>query len=201
MFNRALLTPLLVFLTFSPPTPFGAPAREERRIIMNVRDLVPWTRDNDRERNLPVTQDAGSSPLFTLHREMNRLFDDVFRGFDTPRLWGGGAWPQLEVQDTDKEYRVTAELPGLEEKDVEVLFEDGVLVLRGEKRAETEERARAFSERVYGRFERRLTLGDIDEDRIQARFRNGVLTVTAPKSPQSQARVKRIPINGGATSH
>ena len=89
---------------------------------MSVRDLVPWPRANDRDRNLPAAQEAAASPLFTLHREMNRLFDDVFRGFDTPSGWGGrGAWPQLEVQDADSEYRVTAELPGLEEKDVEVL--------------------------------------------------------------------------------
>jgi HSP20 family protein len=169
---------------------------------MNVRDLVPWTRPNDRDRNLPAVQDAATSPLFTLHREMNRLFDDVFRGCDTPPLWGDrGAWPQLEVQDAGSEYRVTAELPGLEEKDVEVLFEDGVLILRGEKRAETEDRSRAFSERVYGHFERRLALGDLDEDRIQARFRNGVLTVAAPKSEQNQSRVKRIPINAGASTH
>lgn len=170
---------------------------------MNVRDLVPWTRSNDRDRNLPAPQEAAASPFYTLHREMNRLFDDVFRGFDTPSLWGGGrgAWPQLEIEDADSEYRVTAELPGLEEKDVEVLFEDGVLILRGEKRSETDDRSRAFSERVYGRFERRLALGDIDENQIQAKFRNGVLTVTAPKSEQSQARAKRIPINAGATSH
>jgi HSP20 family protein len=168
---------------------------------MNVHDLVPWTRANDRDGNLLVAQRAAGSPLLTLHREMNRLFDDVFRDFDTPSLWGGRAWPQLEVQDAGSEYRVTAELPGLEEKDVEVVFEDGVLILRGEKRAETEDRSRAFSERVYGRFERRLALGDIEEDRIQARFRNGVLTVTAPKSEQSQSRVKRIPIKAAATSH
>ena len=169
---------------------------------MNVRDLVSWSRPNDRNRNLPAAQDAAASPLFTLHREMNRLFDDVFRGFDSPSLWGGwGTWPQIEVRDADNEYRVTAELPGLEEKDVEVLFEDGVLILRGEKRAETEDRGRAFSERVYGHFERRLALGDIDEDGIQARFRNGVLTVTAPKSQQSQSRVKRIPIGAAATRH
>ncbi|HEY2660685.1 MAG TPA: Hsp20/alpha crystallin family protein [Caulobacteraceae bacterium] len=169
---------------------------------MSARDLVPWSRPNDRDRNLPAAQEAAASPLFTLHREMNRLFDDVFRGFDTPSLWGDrGAWPQLEVQGADSEYRVTVELPGLEEKDVEVLFEDGVLILHGEKRAETEDLSRAFSERAYGRFERRLALGDIDEDRVQARFRNGVLTVTVPKSQQSQSRVRRIPINAGATSH
>jgi HSP20 family protein len=169
---------------------------------MNVRDLVPWSRPNDRDRNLPATSEVTASPLFTLHREMNRLFDDVFRDFETPSPWGGRrAWPQIEVQDADNEYRVTAELPGLDEKDVEVLFEDGVLILRGEKRAETEDRGRAFSERVYGRFERQLALGDIDEDRIQARFRNGVLTVTAPKSEHSQSRVKRIPIAAAGARH
>jgi HSP20 family protein len=169
---------------------------------MNVRDLVPWARPNDRDRNVPAAQDAAASPLLTLHREMNRLFDDVFRGFDTPTLWSSrGAWPQLEVEDADSEYRVSAELPGLDEKDVEVLVEDGALIIRGEKRAETGDPGRTFSERVYGRFERRLALSDVDEGRIQARFRNGVLTVTAPKSEQGQSRLKRIPINPTATSH
>jgi HSP20 family protein len=140
--------------------------------------------------------------MFTLHREMNRLFDDVFRGFDMPVFSGlNGAWPLIEVEDADAEYRVSAELPGLEEKDVEVLVQDGVLILRGEKRAESEDRSRAFSERVYGRFERRLALDGIDEDRIQAKFRNGVLTVIAPKSARSRERVKRIAINQRAAAH
>jgi len=166
---------------------------------MNMRDLVPWNRS---ERNRNSLSTASENPMFTLHREMNRLFDDVFRGFDTPAFWGGrGGWPQIEVEDAETEYRVSAELPGLEEKDVEVLVQEGVLVLRGEKRAESEDRSRAFSERVYGRFERRLALDGIDEDRIQAKFHNGVLTITAPKSAQSADRVKRIAINQAATTH
>lgn len=167
---------------------------------MNVRDLVPWNRNT--ERNRSVLPAPSEHPVLSLHREMNRLFDDVFRGFDTPTLWGTrGAWPQIEVEDADTEYRVSAELPGLDEKDVEVLMQDGVLILRGEKRAETEDRSRAFSERVYGRFERHLAFDGIDEDRIQAKFRNGVLTVTAPKSAQSRERVKRITINQATTTH
>ena len=63
---------------------------------MNVRDLVPWSR-GDRERS-PATRSASLSPVLSLHRQMNRLFDDVFRGFDDPRLWGGrGAWPSVDV--------------------------------------------------------------------------------------------------------
>ena len=168
---------------------------------MNVRDLVPWSRNTERERALPAAQEAPTG-LLALHREMNRLFDDVFRGFDAPAPWASrAAWPHLEVEDAEHEYRVTAELPGLEEKDVEVLVQDGMLVLRGEKRSKTQDLSRTFSERVYGRFERRLTLEDIDEDRIQATFRHGVLTVVAPKSAQSQSRVKRIAINPAKATH
>jgi HSP20 family protein len=168
---------------------------------MNVRDLVPWSRPVSRDRDVPAAQDD-ASPLVALHREVNRLFDDVFRGFGAPAPWGGrGAWPQIEVEETDREYRVTAELPGLQEKDVELLVWDDVLTIRGEKRAETADPARAFSERVYGRFERRIGLEGADEAGTKAAFRNGVLTVTVPKSAQSRDRVRRIPINGAATTH
>ncbi len=167
---------------------------------MNVRDLVPWTRNNGRDRNLRVSQET-SSPLFTLHREMNRLFEDLFRSFDDPAAWTGGPWPQLEVEDAESEYRVTAELPGMEEKDVEVLVQDDVLILRGEKRFEAADRARTFSERAYGRFERRITLDGVDETAARASFRNGVLVVTLPKTARSRERVRRIPIGSTGTAH
>lgn len=167
---------------------------------MNVRDLVPWTRNNGGDRDVPALREP-ASPFFTLQREMNRLFDDVFRDFEAP-LWGGqSAWPQIEVEDADTEYRVTAELPGLEDKDVEVLVQDGVLTLKGEKRAERQDRGRGFSERVYGRFERRLVLDGVDEDQVKASFHNGLLTITAAKTAQSRSSVKKIPINQKATSH
>jgi HSP20 family protein len=167
---------------------------------MNVRDLVPWGRQ-DRERALASTASESASPFLTLHREMNRLFDDVFRGFEAPALFGREAWPSLEVEDLDREYRVTAELPGLDERDIEVTMADGELCIRGEKRAETENRGRGFSERWYGRFERRLVLRDVDESRVQAKFHNGLLTLTLPKAEGAAGRVKRIPINGPRTAH
>jgi HSP20 family protein len=168
---------------------------------MNVRDLVPWSR-GDRERS-PSTRSEPMSPVVSLHREMNRLFDDVFRGFEDPRFWGGhGAWPSMDLEETEKEYRVTVELPGLEERDVEVLLQDGVLTVRGEKKLESEAGNRRSSERYYGRFERQIALDrDIDESAINATFRNGVLTVTVPKSAQAVERTKRIPINAGAKAH
>lgn len=164
---------------------------------MNMRDLIPWGRN---QQTVPTRFREESDPFLTLHREMNRLFDDVFRGFDVPSFGGmsrmGAAWPHLEVVDDEKDVRISAELPGMDDKDVEVLVQDGVLTIRGEKKSEIEDKERAFSERTYGRFERRIPLAwEVDEDRIGASFRNGVLTVTMPKAPQAAASAKRIAIN------
>jgi HSP20 family protein len=171
---------------------------------MNVRDLVPWSR-GDREGNPNPRSESTISPVLNLHREMNRLFDDVFRGFENSPFWGNRyAWPSVDVEESDKEYRVTAELPGLEERDIEVLLQEGILTLRGEKKVDKESGNRTFSERYYGRFEREISLErDIDENAVSAAFRNGVLTVTVPKSAQSIERTKRIPINvnTGSKSH
>lgn len=170
---------------------------------MSVRDMIPWGRNNGDQ--LPsVFRDDERDPFMSLHREVNRLFDDVFRGFDSrlPALGkfssiGGGGWPNIEVSDGGKEIRVTAEVPGLEEKDIEVLLEDGVLTLKGEKRSETEHKDRQFSERFYGRFERRIPLvHEVEDDKVSADFRNGVLTVALPKTERAQAKAKRIAING-----
>jgi HSP20 family protein len=174
---------------------------------MNMRDLIPWGRN---QQTTPSRYREEGDPFMTLHREMNRLFDDVFRGFDMApfgSLGGMGrlaGWPYVEVAETDKDVRISAELPGLEEKDVEVLMGDGVLTIRGEKKSEVDDKERAFSERYYGRFERRIPLAwDVEDDKIDASFRNGVLTVTMPKSAESKTNVKRIAINraGEETKH
>lgn len=169
---------------------------------MGVRDLIPWGRAGSSQAPT-LYRDEDRNPFLSLHREVNRLFDDVFRSFDSrlpafgslPQL--GLAWPSVEISDGDKQIKVTAEIPGLEEKDIEVLLDDGVLTLKGEKRSETEDREKQFSERFYGRFERRIPLGvEVEQDKVEARFRNGVLTVTLPKSEKAQSQVKRIAIRG-----
>ena len=131
---------------------------------MAIRDLIPWNRGRD----VTVTRGDEINPFLTLHREMNRLFDDVFRGFDLAssgigeRPFDRGmfdrsmGWPNIEVSETGNEVKVTAELPGLDEKDVDIRLSDGVLVISGEKKTETEDKDRLFSERTYGRFERRI---------------------------------------------
>ena len=166
---------------------------------MSVRDLIPWNRGSNQAPT--IFRGDEMDPFLSLHRNVNRLFDEVFRGFDTPSVFGrmmprGGGWPSVEFSESDKEMRLTAEMPGLQEDDIEVLLEDGVLTLRGEKKSETEDKDRQFSERYYGRFERRLALGgEVEEDKVAATFKNGVLTVTLPKTEKAQANAKRIAIN------
>jgi HSP20 family protein len=166
---------------------------------MSVRDLIPRSRGANQAPSL--YRSGEMDPFLALHRNVNRLFDEVFRGFDAPApfgrsAFGNGYWPSVEISENEKEIRVMAEIPGLEEKDVEVLLEDGVLTLRGEKKSETDDAGRQLSERYYGRFERRLALGrEVDEDKVTANFKNGVLAVTLPKSEKARANAKRISIN------
>jgi HSP20 family protein len=130
---------------------------------------------------------------------MNRLFDDFWHDFDDPgtSLTRSFGFPRVEVSETDRELKVEAELPGMDEKDLELFLDNGLLTLRGEKKSETEDRNRRVSERYYGRFERQIPLPvEVQEDKINASFRKGVLTVTLPKSEQAAERVKRIPISG-----
>jgi HSP20 family protein len=167
---------------------------------MPIKDLIPWNRSRSdlaiRRNNKPA------NPFLTLHREMNRLFDDAFRGFDLEfpsfgarQFDGGSGWPNLEVSEGANEMKVTAELPGLEEKDVDIHLADGVLTIGGEKKTETEDKDRSFSERYYGRFERRIPVDNIDVDKVKASFKNGVLTVILPRLPTAKSNIRRIAID------
>ena len=97
---------------------------------MAIRDLIPWTKNQD----LAPARD-NYDPFLTLHREMNRLFDDVFRGFRSsslsPLMEDRFGWPKIELNDGEKELIVSAELPGMTEKDVQVEIANGVLTIRG----------------------------------------------------------------------
>jgi HSP20 family protein len=161
---------------------------------MSVKDLLP----SGRKHSLAPRLGEGSMPFLALHREMDRLFDDFLRGFDLPltnRLGWTQSWPKVEVSESDKEVRVVAELPGLDEKDVEITLNDGVLTLKGEKKVENE--SAVYSERWHGQFERSMQLGqEIDPEKVEATFKNGVLTVTLARRPEAVEQVKRIPIKG-----
>lgn len=142
----------------------------------------------------------------SLRNEMDRLFDRFAGGvgfppfgrmFDLAPPWRGDggftASPAVEVSEDDKCYRITAELPGLSEKDVEVTISGDSLLIKGEKRQEREDKQKNyhFSERSYGSFQRAFTLPEgIERDKIDAEFSKGVLTITLPKSADAQKQKK-----------
>lgn len=170
---------------------------------MSVTDLIPRKRNRDiAVSHEPTLAQDHRDPFWALHREMNRLFDDIWNGIGQPTGFGlaGGfatrsGWPSVDMTESDEAYTVVAELPGVEEKDVEVLLADDSLTLRGEKRLEHDDRRRQLSERYHGRFERRIALpSEVEQDKVQASFRNGILTVTLPKSQDAQRAVRRIPL-------
>lgn len=140
--------------------------------------------------------------MLTLHHQMNRLFDDFFRGFDLPfsgQSGSLGSWPHVELEENDKEYKIVAELPGIDEKDIDVTMSEGLLTLKGEKKAESSSPANGnrYTERWYGKFHRTFDLGaDADPDKITANFRKGVLTITVGKRPEEKSQVKRISVSG-----
>jgi HSP20 family protein len=153
-------------------------------------------------------------PIATLRDEMDRLFDDFFSGFplmpfrrrrldvDPWRRFQGmfeATFPTVEVKERDKDYCITAELPGMDEKDIDVSLANGVLTLQGEKkqeRTEGEEKGSYYvSERRYGSFQRSFRLPeDADPERIDAHFKNGVLEIVIPKSAEAQGKRKKISV-------
>ena len=157
---------------------------------MNMKSLVPW----GKSRNIEINRHKeGASPFLALHREMNRIFDDFLNDFGMPARTGS-EWPHIEVSETEDKLKVVAELPGMEERDVEITLQEGVLTLKGHK--ELEQNGRLYSERWEGAFERNIPVSDdIDPDKVKASFKNGVLTVQLQKKPEAQRQVKRITIN------
>ncbi len=152
---------------------------------------------------------AAREPILSLHREMNRLFDDVFREDPGSQLAGRASSTglptlinaRMNVSETDKDIRVTVELPGVTEQDIDVSLEDDTLTIRGEKREERAEGEREnfhYIERSYGSFQRSLRLPfSAQPDQVRASFQNGVLTVTVPKN-ERESRTHKIQVQGSS---
>jgi HSP20 family protein len=149
---------------------------------MNFKSLIPTGRDRS----------VSASPFVSLQREIDRLFDDFTRGFPTLADTGPGKlMPNIDVTETDKEIEITAELPGLEEKDVQINLSDNLLTIRGEKKAEKEQKDKNYRivERSFGSFERTLELPEgINADAIKANISKGILKVTVPKPAPAQSK-------------
>jgi HSP20 family protein len=147
---------------------------------------------------VPKRKEQGGE-LTSLRRAMNSLFDDFFTGMDfMPLMTGHGEWaPRLDLAEDEKELRVSAELPGMEMKDVDVYLTDHDLTIKGEKKEEREERRKNYyrRERTYGSFHRTIPLPvEIDMEKVAASFANGVLTVTMPKTAAAQKAARKIEV-------
>jgi HSP20 family protein len=163
------------------------------------------------ETRTPAGGPAPWTPFETLRREIDRIFDSFHlgardfpfgrRAFELdlpwPREAGFALAPAVDVAQKDKEYEITAELPGMDEKDIEVKLANNTLTIKGEKREEKEEREKDYyvSERRYGSFVRSFQLPEgIDAGKIEATFAKGVLTVKLPKTAEAQKSEKTISI-------
>ncbi|QQG36917.1 MAG: Hsp20/alpha crystallin family protein [Micavibrio aeruginosavorus] len=153
-------------------------------------------------RNLvPLPHRSASLSRWGSLDDMDRVFDNFFRNALTNVHIPVGSLTDIAVKinisETDKDYTVTADLPGLEQKDVSLTLNEGILTVSGEKQQETEEEGRAFHrvERSYGRFSRSLQLpSDVDESAIEATMKNGVLSVLIKKLAKPEKTEKRIEI-------
>jgi HSP20 family protein len=165
------------------------------------KNLIPWRRS----RELPVRR-VEENPFLALHQRMNELFDGFFSDFEegfTERRAGslarrsGLAVPTVDVSETDDEVLVTADLPGLTEKDVEVTLDRDVVTIRGSRKEEREEKKKNYHlmERSYGEFHRVIPLPEgIDKDKAKATFKNGVLKLALPKLPEAKAERRHIDV-------
>jgi HSP20 family protein len=161
--------------------------------FMNLKSLIPVGRQREIGR--------AENPFFSLHREIDRLFDEFTHGLPSFGTFGESMkmLPTMDVSETDKEIEITAELPGLEQKDVQVNLADNILTIRGEKKAEKEEKDKNYRliERSYGSFERSLELpANVDADAVKATIDKGVLKVVVPKPAPAQS--KKVEVKAAA---
>jgi HSP20 family protein len=161
---------------------------------MALKDLVPW------HKRRPEEEEGERLPARYSPVEMFReVMEDFFRPAHYPR-WRHPEWwgePAVDVSETDEDYKVTVELPGMDKEDIDVTLEEGRLTIRGEKQQEQKEEKEGYlwQERSYGSFTRTVPLpSTVKEEEIEATFKNGVLSLRLPKT--EEARGKKLEIKG-----
>ena len=165
---------------------------------MALKNLVPALWGN---KNISLRHEE-EHPFSVLQRDMNRIFDDFFKGVPTfPSERMEGSWgsfnPTVDIKESEKEITVTAELPGMDEKNIEVSLADDVLIIQGEKKEEKEGKDKGYYhvERSFGSFRRILPLpGGVNTQKAEASFKKGVLTITVPKTEEAKSKIKKIAI-------
>ena len=160
---------------------------------MTLKNLVP----SFGKKKVPVRYEDDPFKLF--HGEMERLVDNFFNGFEIEPFGGrlGTFSPGFEVAESDKEIKISAELPGMDEKDIDISLANDSLTISGEKKAEKESEGKDYhiKERSYGSFSRMISLyAAIDSDKVEAHFKKGVLIIILPKSEKERERKKKIAV-------
>ena len=167
---------------------------------MKIKDLIPWARKDDVAR----TDGGQDNPIVALQREMNQVFEGFWNRFG--KGFGDIDWPwghteaKSDVVQTGDAVEISIELPGMAMEDVEVTVTDDMLTVKGEKKIERQEEKKGYylSERSYGAIWRTIPLPPgTDGSKAEASFKNGVLTVRLPQTPEAQARVKHIEVKAG----
>jgi HSP20 family protein len=184
---------------------------------MDLKKLAPWNWFKKEEEQQAVTlpvQRQGQlrphSPIAQFHQEIDRMFDNFFRGFGFPSmgldrehsLFAQNEWlkPTLDIAAGEKEYTISVELPGVDEKDVQLELMEDTLVIKGEKKHEKEEKEKNYyrMERSYGSFQRVLSLPeDADREGIGAAYRSGILKITVPRKGGPKKESRQISIKSG----
>lgn len=160
---------------------------------MQIKDLIPWARKD----HSPEPKSDDDNPITALQHELNRVFESFRNRFgevDWP--WGDGE-AKSDVVETKDTIEVSIELPGMEMKDIEVSVTDDMLTVKGEKKIERQEEKKGYylSERSYGAIYRTIPLPPgVDGAKAEANFKNGVLTIKLPQTPEAQAKVKHIEV-------
>jgi len=165
---------------------------------MAITDLVPWRR---RRGDIGVRREFDDI-FSSFHREMDNLIDRFFGGFDLDLFGGrelasGEFMPRVDVSENDKEIKISAELPGMDEKDIDVTISRDSLTIKGEKQEESEDKGKDYyrCERRYGSFHRVIPLSsEVDESKAEAEFKKGVLKIRLPKTEETQKSRKKIKI-------
>ena len=167
---------------------------------MSLDQLIPWNWGKNGE----SLRENSKSSFSELQKEMNRLFENfsenMFSLSPMKRTQSeiSVAFPKMDVSETEKEFKVSAELPGMDEKDIDVSVSNEVLTIKGEKKAEKEEKKPNYyrMERSYGTFHRSIPLpSEVEKDQIKASFKKGVLNIVLPKSEKAVKESKKIEIS------
>jgi len=161
---------------------------------MTLRELMPFSK-----KTLPIRHET-ENPFALFRHDMDTMYEDFLRGFDIEPAWTrkmDSFTPRVDVTESEKEINVAAELPGIEEKDIDVTVSGNSLTIKGEKKEEKEDKGKDYyrMERSYGSFSRTIPLPvEVETDHASASYKKGILLIKIPKSAKAIEEKKKIPV-------